>query len=151
MTAFCRRTFCRMTWLLALVLLAPSVAKAQGAPKWAEDLLKTWYERHNAGDAAGVAALYTQDAVFTKFKGRAALEKDLAAQFAKNKVTCSGGFDAFQEIAGSAAGWGHDTCAVVPRAGGATRTTRSRWLAVYERQADGSWLTVRDVFEEVKP
>ena len=57
MTAFCRRTFCRMTWLLALVLLAPSVAKAQGAPKWAEDLLKTWYERHNAGDATGVAAL----------------------------------------------------------------------------------------------
>ena len=140
-----------MTWLLALVLLSPSVAQSQAAPKWAADLLKTWYDRYNAADAAGVAALYTQDAVFTKFKGRAALEKDLAAQFAENKTTCSGGFDAFQEIAGSAVGWGHDSCTVTPRAGGATRTLRSRWLAVYERQADGSWLTVRDVFEEVKP
>ena len=42
---------------LALALLTPSVARAQTAPKWAEDLLKTWYERHNAADAAGVAAL----------------------------------------------------------------------------------------------
>ena len=139
------------TWFLALALLTPSAAQAQTAPKWAEDQLKTWYERYNAADPAGVAALYTQDAVFTKFKGRAALEKDLAAQFAENKTTCSGGFDAFQEIAGSAVGWGHDSCTVTPRAGGASRTLRTRWLAVYERQADGSWLMVRDALEEVKP
>ena len=140
----------RVMWLLALALLAPTAAWAQAAPKWAEELLKTWYERHNAGDAAGVAALYSQDAVLTKFKGRGALEKDLAAQFAENKVTCSGGYDAFREISGSAVAWGHDSCTVTPRAGGASRTLRARWLAVYERQADGSWLTVRDVFEEVK-
>ena len=147
----CRPAIRHVTWLLALALLAPAAARAQSAPKWAEDMLKTWYERHNAGDAAGVAALYSQDAVFTKFKGRAAFEKDLAAQFAKDKVTCSGGYDAFQEIAGSAVGWGHDTCTTTPRAGGASRTLRTRWLVVYERQADGSWLHVRDVSEEVKP
>jgi uncharacterized protein (TIGR02246 family) len=150
MTTF-RPEIRHVMWLLAFALLTPSAARAQGAPKWAEDLLKTWYERHNAADAAGVAALYTQDAVFTKLKGRAALEKDLAAQFAKDKVTCSGGFDAFQEIAGSAVGWGRDTCTLTPRAGGTSRTLRSRWLLVYERQADGSWLTVRDVSEEMKP
>ena len=147
----CRPAIRNLTWLLALALLVPTAAWAQTTPKWAEELLKTWYERHNAGDAAGVAALYSQDAVFTKFKGRAAFEKDLAAQFAKDKVTCSGGYDAFQEIAGSAVGWGHDTCTTTPRAGGASRTLRTRWLAVYERQADGSWLQVRDAFEEVKP
>ena len=133
-------------------LATPIAAQAQEAPKWADDLLDQWYVSFNAGDVEAVARLYSTDAVVGQdVKGRDAIKESLAASFAKEDYDCSGGFDGFQEVAGVAVGWGHDACTVTPKSGGPSESRKSRWLAVYEQQPDGSWLTVRDVWEEVSP
>ena len=137
---------------LLLMTAAPVAAGAQVAPTWAEDLLEAWYAAYNAGDVDGVARLYSDDAVWSAgVRGRAAIKADLTARFAKTRFECSGDFDGFQEIAGSAVAWGHDTCTETPKSGGPSKTTESRWLAVYERQPDGKWLTVRDIAESLTP
>ena len=140
---------------LTLVLIGaastavPATLAAQVAPKWAEDNLKAWYAAFNAANVQGVVSLYTEDAVVGKAKGRAAQTAQLQADFAAMKSTCSGGFDGFQQAGATAIAWGHDTCTQTPKAGGAAKTVRSKWVTVYGRQTDGRWLMVRDEGEPV--
>ncbi|HEX9164369.1 MAG TPA: DUF4440 domain-containing protein [Gemmatimonadales bacterium] len=138
-----------LTLLAGLFSLVPSALPAQGAPQWAQDLLSAWYTAYNAGDAHGVARLYTEDAVVGTNRGRAAYAADLAARFAKVKATCTGAFDGFQVAGASAVGWGRDQCTETPKAGGPEVKTRTKWIAVYARQSDGRWLTVRDEGEPI--
>jgi len=130
--------------IVALWVTAPFALHAQTAPKWAEESLKAWYAAFNAADAQGVARLYTEDAVVGKARGRAAQIAQLQAGFAATKSTCTGSFDGFQMAGATAIAWGHDTCTETPKAGGATKTVRSKWVSVYGRQPDGRWLMVRD-------
>lgn len=149
------RIFTSILSIVAVSVVAsatPIAAEAQEAPKWADDLLDEWHAAFNAGDVEGVARLYADDAVLgDDIRGMDAIKADFAASFAKESYDCSGDFDGFQEIAGTAVGWGHDTCTVTPKSGGQSMTTKTLWLAVYERQPDGTWLTIRDVFEIVSP
>jgi uncharacterized protein (TIGR02246 family) len=146
----------RAAAVLALAIVAlPTPSRAQQAPGWARDQLAAWYAAFNAGDAKAVAALYAADAVIVPpgvqpIRGRAAIEAHHVSAQRDIRFSCSGGYDGFQIVAGTAVGWGHDDCTETPRAGGAAKATKSRWIAVYEKQADGSWLIVRDVGEETR-
>ncbi len=60
-------------------------AQAQDASKGGEDLGKRWVAAYDAGDAAGIAALFTKDGVFIPptgvvLKGREAIEKAVAGR-----------------------------------------------------------------------
>ncbi len=121
-----------------------------GAPDWAQESLASWYEAFNARDAHGLADLYTADARVGPAQGRAAIIALFENDWEESDESCSGGYDDFVVVGSIAAGWGRDTCIVTPTDGGPTTTVRSNWLAMYERQADESWLCIRDYGEPVE-
>jgi hypothetical protein len=57
-------------------------------------IIETWVERFNAGDAAGISALYAKDAVnhqipLTPIVGREAIEEFYRETFAGGPLTCT--------------------------------------------------------------
>ena len=73
-------------WLGLLVVLASSLSTyAQDAKKTADDFAAKWVAAYDAGDAAALAGMFTQDGVFNApsgavVKGREAIEKALAGR-----------------------------------------------------------------------
>ena len=128
-----------------------AVASADDIPAWAsEQLLAPWYDAFNAQDAEHLADLYTPDARVGSGSGRSEIIASFESQWADANISCSGAYDGFQIVGGLATGWGHDTCTQTPKSGGDSKTVHSRWLAVYERQTDGSWLCSRDIGEDTE-
>ena len=74
-----------LRFLVLLVMgLSSLSAYAQDAKKTADDFAAKWVTAYDAGDAAALAALFTQDGVFNApsgavLKGRDAIEKLLRA------------------------------------------------------------------------
>jgi len=123
-------------------------ASASDVPAWAqEQLLTPWYAAFNAEDANGLADLYTSDGRTGPASGRGEIIALFESYWVETKISCSGDYDGFQMIGDLATGWGHDTCIITPRSGGKSMTERSRWIAVYERQANGTWLCSYETFE----
>ena len=75
-----------LRFLVLLVMgLSSLSAYAQDAKKTADDFAAKWVTAYDAGDAAALAALFTQDGVFNApsgavLKGRDAIEKALAGR-----------------------------------------------------------------------
>ena len=118
-----------------------------GAPDWAQQSLARWYERFNARDGQGLAGLYAADARVGDARGRAAIIRRFQTEWAERNASCGGDSDDFVVVGSIAAGRGRDICTVTPADGGPPTTVHSRWLAMYERQVDGSWLCIRDYGE----
>ncbi len=138
--------------LLATILVIGITASASASdvPAWAqEQILKPWYAAFNAEDADRLADLYSADGRTGPAKGRSEIIALFESYWADFRVSCSGDYDRFQMTGDLATGWGQDTCIVTPKLGGESKTERSRWLAVYERQANGAWLTIRETYEVV--
>lgn len=109
-----------------------------------EDLTRLFVERSNAGDAAGVAALYAEDAVMayppgSRTVGRAAIEK-LWESVLANAPHFEPESPLPTLISGDLA-----LTATPPKDGTGARAQVAR------RQADGSWLRVLDQPEFVRP
>ena len=125
------------------------VASADDVPTWAaEQLLAPWYDALNAQDVERLADTYTPDARVGDANGRSEIISSFESQWADTNISCSGAYDSFQVVGWLATGWGHDTCTETPISGGESKIVHSRWLAVYERQPDGSWLCSRDIGED---
>lgn len=118
-----------------------------GAPEWAQRALAGWYEAFNARDAEGLADQYAADARVGDARGRAAIIQRFRSEFAESNASCGGDFDDFVVVGPIATGHGRDVCTLTPADGGPATTVYSRWVAVYERQPDGSWLCIRDYGE----
>jgi ketosteroid isomerase-like protein len=117
-----------------------------GAPEWAVQGLTEWYEAFNGRDAEALADLYTGDARTGGGEGRAGIIASFRSGWSEADETCRGGYDGFRIVGGIAAGWGRDFC--TDRQTG--ELTVTRWLSVHDRQADGTWLLVRDWGEEIQ-
>src|SRR5439155_19975204 len=50
----------------------------------------------------------------------------------------------------AAAVLGDDSCIDTPKAGGPSGEWKGHWLTVYQQQADGSWMIVRDSAEDAR-
>ncbi len=122
-------------------------ASAGDVPAWAQERLLAWYAAFNAEDAKGLADLYTSDARAMTVSGRSEIIAAFESQWAEHDISCSGAYDGFQIVWDLATGWGHDNCIKTPKSGGESNTGHIRWLAVYERQADGTWLCSREIAE----
>ena len=126
------------------VALTP-IANADDVPDWANEQLSQWYAAFNAEDADALADLYTSDAHVGNGQGRSEIISNFNSEWTDTEISCSGAYDGFRIVGNLATGWGHDTCTQKPKSGGASKTESSRWLAVYDRQDDGSWLCSRDI------
>jgi len=140
----------------SLVLSFPDTIQGQTAPEWAKDHLSAWYEAFNAGDAARVTRLYAPDAVRMPpgqepVRGQAAIQAFLAGEFDTTRYSCSGDYDGFQAMGDLAVAWGHDNCTATSKSDGATQSTKSRWLSVFERHPTGEWLEVYESWEDLSP
>src|SRR5947207_7900241 len=70
---------------LFVLIISASTACAQDAKKTADDFAAKWVAAYDAGNAAALAALFTQEGVFNApsgavVKGRDAIEKALAGR-----------------------------------------------------------------------
>lgn len=125
-----------------------AVASADDVPSWAtEQMLAPWYDAYNSQDAERLVDLYTSDARVGAASGRNEIIARFESGWADVNISCSGAYDGFQIVENLATGWGRDTCTETPKSGGESKVVHSRWLAVYERQSDGSWLCSRDIGE----
>ena len=118
-----------------------------GAPDWAVESLAEWYEAFNGRDAEALADLYAADARTGGGEGRTGIIADFRAGWAEADETCRGAYDGFHLVGGVAAGWGRDFC--TDRETGEISSV-TRWLSVHDRQADGSWLMIRDWGEQIQ-
>jgi uncharacterized protein (TIGR02246 family) len=114
-----------------------------------------WYAAFNAGDADALMKLYAPDATLLlggrAYAGRAAIESFHRRNFAGARFACTWTIEAGAAADALTAVWGTDTCTETPVAGGQTLRWTGRWVTVFQKQPDGSWLIVRDSGEEDRP
>jgi uncharacterized protein (TIGR02246 family) len=129
-------------------------ASGQAILEWAKERTAKWYTAFNAGDASAIIQLYASDAVLLlqgeTFNGRGAIEAFHKGNFEKVRYACSWTIESVSMVDNLAAIWGDDACVETPKSGGPSQAWQGRWLTVYQLQADGSWLIVRDSGEESK-
>lgn len=109
-----------------------------------------WAEFAVAGNAAGIAGLFTEDGTaaffgFPTTTGRAAIEAMMGALFAAVKVTAAQ--TTVQAVAVPAPGVATalGTYTETVDSSGVTISTWYRWAAAYRQGADGQWLTTYDI------
>jgi uncharacterized protein (TIGR02246 family) len=115
-----------------------------------DDVRNRYVAAYNAGDAAGVAALFAEDAVSMPdhapaLMGRAAIENSMKQTFAQNTVniTVTPGET---EITGDIAHeHGTFSVTVTPKAGGNAMTETGKYLVILKRGSDGTWLVHHDI------
>jgi len=129
-----------------LVCATTSASSPSRSPAWAKEFLSRWYAHFNASDASGIAAMFTLDARFGAERGRDAISSSLAADFSKTQYHCNGNYDDFRELGDLAVAWGHESCLETTRADGTSLRTYERWLLVFRRQPDGTWLLSEETY-----
>ncbi len=141
--------------ILVLAAAALVAACTTAAPNTAADeaalraVSLQWWDKHNAGDADGVAALHAEDAIVLApgvpaAVGRPAIREFMAGDIATTKAAglTSGGEVTAVGAAGDL-GWASGTYSATD-ASGATVDT-GKFLTVY-RRANGEWLIIRDTW-----
>jgi uncharacterized protein (TIGR02246 family) len=150
-----------LRWTLGIAMLAAAVGlnplpvRAQTTADWAKKALEMWFAAFNTGDAAALSRLYLGDAVLLEpdesFRGREAIQAHYSKEFRETRFPCTWVIAGQHTVGKQAAVWGEETCLASPRSSGPTKTVKGRWLAIFERQADGSWLIARDAGEDAQP
>jgi len=143
-----------LAFMLVIAAMRPAVVKAQGVPGWVEERTRMWYDAFNGGDPVAMGSLYAADAVLLLqgqvFQGRTAIEAFHRSNFGVARFDCTWTIDGMSAVDKLAVVWGTDTCEDTPKSGGALQHWRGRWLMVYQRQSDGSWMIVRDSGEDAR-
>jgi uncharacterized protein (TIGR02246 family) len=114
-----------------------------------------WYAAFNAGDADAIIKLYATDATLLlggrAYAGRETIESFHRLNFAGARFKCSFTIEAGAAADALTAVWGTDACVETPASGGQVSQWSGRWVTVFQKQPDGSWLIVRDSGEEDRP
>lgn len=123
----------------AVVTDTEDAAATESADAALRQLTADYAERYDAGDAAGVAALYAEDGILIgsrgePVEGRAAIEADVSETM-QVMSTLETEVTATEPMGNSAVARGAYTLA-----GADGAEASGYWLASYEKGADGEWL-----------
>jgi uncharacterized protein (TIGR02246 family) len=153
-------------WLMVAALLATAcggttqeepAATAPPDPAPINELRNQYMTAYNAGDAAGVAALFTDDAVsmpdhHTAISGKAAIQQfmqEMFTQYTANLTVTPGDTEISGDIAHE---HGTFTGTITPKTGGGAPMMQSgNYLVVLKRQPDGSWRIHHDIDNSSAP
>jgi uncharacterized protein (TIGR02246 family) len=151
-------------WILLLMIAcqapgppAQSAANSLLARHAIDSLRARYAAAWRSADAAGIALLYTTDAVLLypdqpALRGRPAIRtyfEGFFAEFGQEEFTLT------SEELQITDHWAFDRGTVrwrgVPRGGGAPVSDDGKYLVILERQADGSWRVARDMDNSDRP
>lgn len=110
----------------------------------------------NAGDAAGVANLFAEDAMRMAPNapaevGREAIQSGLQASFDTYANNLTASTDEIEVAGDWAFSRGSYTITLTPKAGGQPTEDAGKWLNVSKRQPDGSWKITRHIWNSNNP
>jgi uncharacterized protein (TIGR02246 family) len=159
-----RRSLRSLVLVLTLAACAAPAKKPEGSSSPPPDLTalrnaiqareKEWSAAFRAGNAAGVAALYTEDGAQVQpsgdwFRGRNGITKAMQAQFDTLAVTARE--DITDEVfpAGDyVVEIGHYSYQGTSKAGNKPRSAAGRYMVLWRKDADGVWRDHRDIGSE---
>ena len=143
----CRRRATFGILALCSIALSPQILAAQEAPDWVQEAETRWWSAMKAGDARALRSLFSADVVFLDHnqtvRGRQDVEGFVRALFAARSYDCEGALESVQVLDKLATVLSSASCTAIPRDGREPFARSLRFLKVYERQDDGSWLIVR--------
>ena len=145
----------RRVAVLVTVMVAAAVgsASAQAVPDWARERTTAWYNAFNSGNATALANMHTPDAVLLvaglTVEGKDAIQRFHAGQFEKVRFDCAWTIQGVNVVHRLAAIWGTDHCTETSKSGAGTRKFNGRFMTMYQLQADGTWMIIRDTGEVV--
>lgn len=138
----------------AVTSTAEELAQVRSTIEAAE---KQWSAAYLAGNSAGIANLYAEDAASIPAtgewnRGRAAIAADMQSQF--DTVTVTAREDITEEVilAGDHAfEVGHYSWAGTSKTNGTPVSGKGRYMVVWQKDADGNWRIYRDIGAEASP
>ena len=137
-------------FLASMVSAQASGAKAAGGGSSADDVRQRWVAAANAKDAAGLAALYTEDAVLmptnmASVKGRTAIQSSWKAMLDQGahdvSLTKTGG--------AMAADWGYEVGTYSAMFG--SSPDKGKYMLSLKKGKDGRWMIHEDIFNSDMP
>ena len=135
---------------------APPAADAAADETAIRAINPAWFVAYNAGDADGLAAFYSDDAVLNipgapAARGRDAIReafvKDIAASTAAGGFTSNQGPSPEFGVSGDL-GWEWNTFTVTDSSGATVDT--GKYVTVYGKK-DGKWFIIRDIWNSDTP
>ena len=110
----------------------------------------------NAGDAAGLASLYTNDAVLmppnqAAVTGNQAIESWFQTTFDQFTTEFTVASEELEVVGDWAFDWGAYMTALTPRAGGEPTEDRGKYIVILRKQVDGSWRIAHDIWNSDNP
>jgi uncharacterized protein (TIGR02246 family) len=121
-----------------------------------KNLREAYIAAQNAGDAAALTALFTDDAVLMPANAPAASGNEaIQAHFQTLLDQVTSELVVSQEEVEVAGDWafsrGTHTVKLTPKAGGETMEDTGKYLNILKRQPDGSWKIARHIWNSDKP
>ena len=110
----------------------------------------------NASDAAGLARLYTNDAVLmppnqAAVTGNQAIESWFQTTFDQFTTEFTVASEELEVVGDWAFDWGAYMTALTPKAGGEPTEDRGKYIVILRKQVDGSWRIAHDIWNSDNP
>ena len=111
---------------------------------------------YRAGDAVRLGACFSEDAVQLPpnepaLRGRDAILRRYSAQFEQFACELTATTEEIEISGRWAFAWGAYRIVLSPKSGSATIHDNGKYLAVFQKQQDGSWRFARDTFNSDNP
>jgi len=147
--------------LVALTLSAcqPTAERTEADVAAIQTLAKAWMAEVEAGDVAGILALYTDDIVrmppdAPAYSGKQAVEQVFSGLFEQFSVEGTWPVEGTEEIV-VADGWAFHLSEYIlrisPKAGGEAMEERGKIIVICQQQPDGSWKFAREIWNRNSP